>query len=222
MPRMECKHHIAGRNLKCIQCLGFSFETMQVLNGNLDERPQELLAICQNGLKFLVCAGIQRGNKWRQWLAQVNQPYFAQTNKSEVRMPKRQPRLGRKPARNIEQSVKRTRLFCADLHHVFVHICSDILPIRPMLRLKKLFEAASPIHAEDSWCCPILPKSHFIQLERAHGKRLWNVFVEPGALFCIATRPSVAQTGFAMQWNPGGRRRIGNIFGTVFLQIFAA
>lgn len=56
-------------------------------------------------------------------------------------MPKRQPRLGRKPARNNEQSVKRTRLFCADLHHVLVHICSDILPITPMLHLKKLFEA---------------------------------------------------------------------------------
>ena len=75
-------------------------------------------------------------------------------SESEVRMPKRQPSLGREPGqklRNYEQSVKRARLFCTKFHelirrfHPPVSICSHLLPIIPTLYSRELFEFASPL-----------------------------------------------------------------------------
>ena len=83
----------------------------------------------------------------------------ASESESEVRMPKRQPSLGREPGqklRNYEQSVKRARLFCTEFHelirrfHPPVSICSHLLPIIPTLYSRELFEFASPIHCRAS------------------------------------------------------------------------
>ena len=85
--------------------------------------------------------------------------YVGPESESEVRMPKRQPSIGREPGqklRNYEQSVKRARLFCTKFHelirrfHPPVSICSHLLPIIPTLYSRELFEFASPIHCRAS------------------------------------------------------------------------
>ena len=96
----------------------------------------------RSGSAITVLYGMQFSRQpWRVWVW--------------VRMPKRQPTLGREPGQKVrgyKQPVRRIRLLCTKfdeivrLHHPPVSICSHLLPITPMLQSRKLFKFGRPIH----------------------------------------------------------------------------
>ena len=94
-----------------------------------------------------------------------------QNKRSEVRMPKRQPCLGREPVpnvRNFEPSVKQTRLLCTEfselihLHHPLARMRSHVLPIIPAFYSRKLLKFACQVHcwSSNASCSHRLPVQH--------------------------------------------------------------